>query len=125
MKALTDKQRGSYFSLDVENKVFADEAKEEITKNGAILPPVVSLAQLSNDIGLYEQIQQILTVIKNLVLQLSDTSRLAGHEAYTMSLTIHTLYKALAAAGVPGAQQSADRLGERFESIGRPPASNG
>jgi hypothetical protein len=56
--------------------------------------------------------------LENLLRKVKDAKRVAGHEAYAMALTIYTLYRSLAAVGVPGAQQSADGLGERFTQNG-------
>ena len=124
LRTLTDDQRTKLFSLDVDNKVFVDEALQEVTNNGGILPNAVSGPQLQNDVTLYEQTDEFLSVFTGLIVQVSDTRRLAGHEAYCMALTAFTLFKALAAAGIPGAQQSADRLAERFENSGRPETGN-
>ncbi|MGE0638370.1 MAG: hypothetical protein AB7G44_09645 [Bacteroidia bacterium] len=115
---LIDEQRESLLSLNVDNKVFVEEALVEITTNGAILPSAVNAAFLANDLLFFNQLSGIETQLENLLIRIKDTKRLAGHEAYAMALTIYTLYKALAAAGVPGAQQSADKLGERFNQQG-------
>jgi hypothetical protein len=58
------------------------------------------------------------TGLEGLLRKVRDSKRVAGHEAYVMALTIYTMFKSLAAVGVPGAQQSADRLGERFKQSG-------
>lgn len=126
LRALTDEEREALFSLNVNNKVFVDEALVEINTNGAILPSAVSAALLDSDLTLFNQLSAIETQVENFLKRIKDTKRLAGHEAYAMSLTIYTLYKALAAVGIEGAQQSADKLGERFvqQGGGAPPATN-
>ena len=118
LQTLTDAQRTSLHSLNVDNKVFVDEALSEVTNNGGILPDAVNAAELRKDVEFFEQLDDLISNLDNMRNQLSDTRRLAGHEAYSMSLTAYTLYKALATAGIPGAQQSADRLGERFTQNG-------
>lgn len=118
LRALTDDERASLFSLDENNKVFVEEALNEITTNGALLPSAVSATFLASDLELFNQLDGLESQVENLLTRIKDTKRLAGHESYAMSLTIYTLYKSLAAVGVAGAQQSADRLGERFQQQG-------
>lgn len=123
---LTDEERASLLSLDVSNKVFAEEALEEAVNNGSMLPAAVNTTFLKNDLALYDQLAGIESQLENVLRKVKDAKRVAGHEAYAMALTIYTLYRSLAAVGVAGAQQSADRLGERFTNngAGAPPGSN-
>jgi hypothetical protein len=123
---LTDEERASLLSLDVSNKVFAEEALEEAVNNGSMLPAAVNTTFLKNDLGLYDQLAVIESQLENVLRKVKDAKRVAGHEAYAMALTIYTLYRSLAAVGVAGAQQSADRLGERFTNngAGAPSGSN-
>jgi hypothetical protein len=115
---LTDEERASYFSLDVNNKVFVQEALQEANLNGSILPSAINVGFLFNDITLFDQMDEIESALEGLLRKVRDSKRVAGHEAYVMALTIYTMFKSLAAVGVPGAQQSADRLGERFAQSG-------
>lgn len=124
-QTLTDEERVSYLSLDVNNKVFAEEALQEATSNGSMLPSAISTTFLSNDLTLFNQMDEIESQLENVLRKVKDAKRVAGHEAYAMALTIYTIYRSLAAVGVAGAQQSADRLGERFiQSGGGTPRSN-
>jgi hypothetical protein len=111
---LIDEERGSYFSLDVNNKVFAEEALQEATSNGSMLPSAVNVTYLSNDLTAFNQLDSLESQLEGVLRKVRDSKRVVGHEAYAMALTIYTLYRSLAAVGIPGAQQSADRLGERF-----------
>jgi hypothetical protein len=124
---LTDEERASLLSLDVSNKVFAEEALEEAVNNGSMLPAAVNTTFLKNDLELYDQLAVIESQLENVLRKVKDAKRVAGHEAYAMALTVYTLYRSLAAVGVAGAQQSADRLGERFAQNGggAPKADNG
>jgi hypothetical protein len=115
---LTDEGRASLLSLDVNNKVFAEEALQEVQTNGSMLPSAVNALFLKNDLELFNQLDGIESQLENVLRKVKDAKRVAGHEAYAMALTIYTLYRSLAAVGVAGAQQSADRLGERFAQNG-------
>jgi hypothetical protein len=127
VQGLTDDERASFFSLNENNKVFVDEALHEATVNGALLPSAVNVTALGNDITLYNQLDGIESQLEGVLRKVRDSKRVAAHEAYAMALTIYTMYRSLAAVGVPGAQQSADRLGERFAQQatgGAPTAGN-
>lgn len=117
-RTLTDEERASFLALDVSNKVFAEEALQELTANGSMMPPSLSPTFLSNDLQLFDQLDVIESNLENVLRKVKDAKRVAGHEAYAMALTIYSLYRSLAAVGVAGAQQSADRLGQRFVQRG-------
>jgi hypothetical protein len=119
LQALTDPERDALLSLDVDNKVFVDDAFDEMTNNGAILPAFINTGYLKNDITLFEQLDSLESELRNLLSRISDTKRLAGHEAYVMSLTAYNLYGMATNAGIPGAKQSYDRLKVRFAGQGR------
>ena len=50
-RTLTDEERASLLALDVSNKVFAEEALQELTANGSMMPPSLSPTFLSNDLA--------------------------------------------------------------------------
>lgn len=118
VRNLTDEERDRLLSLDVNNKVFVEEAIDEITNNGSILPTAISLGQLENDLELFNQLDSLESILQNMLDRVRDTKRLAGHEAYAMALTAYTIYKALANSGVEQAHTSAERLGQRFSGNG-------
>lgn len=117
--ALTEEERGALLGLDVSNKVFADEALEEITHNGSMMPPFINVTNLQNDLILFEQLSTLESTLSNLLLNISDTKRVAGHEAYAVALTAYNLYSMASGAGILGAKQSYDRLKVRFAGQGR------
>ena len=119
LQALTDEERAALFGLDVNNKVFVDETLDEMTNNGAILPAFINVSNLKQDIMLFEQLDSLESELLNLVARISDTKRLAGHEAYAMALTAYNMYNMANSAGIPGAKQSYDRLKARFAGQGR------
>lgn len=125
-ESLSPDEREELFGLDVENRVFAQEALEEATTNGGILPGYIAVPELDNDLRLYNQLESIETVIENQLQRIKDTKRLAGHEAYAMALTIYKLYESAHLAGISGATASYTRLKQRFlqQGGGAPPASN-
>lgn len=118
LRTLTDEERERFLSLDVNNKVFVEEAIDEVSNNGAILPPAINVTFLQNDLDLFNQLDSLESILQNMLNRVRDTKRRAGHEAYAMGLATYTIYKALAASGVDEARGSADRLGQRFSGNG-------
>ena len=120
--ALTEEERERLFGVNVNNKVFIEEAFEEAQNNGTILPGYIQVAELEKDLTLFNQLGDLLSYLRNLLQKMEDTQRLAGHEAYALSLAIYQLYKSAAEAGIPGAAASYERLRERFDISKTPPA---
>ena len=116
---LSDAQRKSYFSLDVSNKVFVEEALDELMNNGAMMPGVVDASFIKNDLALFEQLDTLESMLTNLLNLVSDTKRTAANEAYTNALMVYKLFGLFADSAVPEARQSYDRLSRRFEQSGR------
>ena len=114
--ALTEEERERLFGVNVNNKVFIEEALEEAQNNGTILPGYIQVAELEKDLTLFNQLGDLLSYLRNLLQKMEDTQRLAGHEAYALSLAIYQLYKSAAEAGIPGAAASYNRLKERFDN---------
>jgi hypothetical protein len=114
--ALTEEERDRLFGVNVNNKVFIEEALEEAQNNGSILPGYIQVAELEKDLTLFNQLGDLLSNLRNALQKMEDTQRLAGHEAYAVSLTIYQLYKSAAEAGIPGAASSYNRLKERFDN---------
>lgn len=116
--SLDDDERKSLFSLDVENKVFVEECLNEAKNHGGPLPAYVQVAEMDKDLTLFNQLDGIEANLNHVAQKVSDTKRLAGHEAYALALMIYKLYEAAALAGVPDAKASFDRLKARFAAQG-------
>ena len=119
---LTDEQRGSLNAISVDNKVFAEEMLDEMNTNpNAAVNATYNLGFLANDLQLFEQVESIITRLKDILQRLDDVKRLAGHEAYGMATGAYGMLEVMARTGVPGAQASYDRLKVRFaKSSGKP-----
>lgn len=125
--SLDDEQRKSYAAIDVNNKVFTEDVLAEMQNNGAsIIPPFLSDTLLNNDLQLFEQLDDMESRLANAMRKVSDLKRIAGHEAYSMALSIYKSYGDASDAGIAGAKESYERLKARFENQGTPlaPPSN-
>ena len=122
--SLTDDQRNSLKSIDVDNKVFVEDALNELQINGSgIIPAFVSAQNITNDLTLFNQLEIIESGLNTLAQKVSDLKRIVGDEAYTGGLTIYRLFEGANNAGINQAKQSYEKLKVRFVSqrnVGRP-----
>lgn len=122
--SLTDEQRSSLKAIDVSNKIFVEDTLNELQNGNAdIIPAYIKAEYIRNDKQLFEQLDSIEISLQNTLQLIADLKRIAGDEAYSMSLAVYKIYAAANAAGIPGAKQAYDRLKARFEaqgSTGRP-----
>jgi len=117
--SLTDEQRGSMKSIDVENKVFVEDVITETNLNGAgIIPSYVVVNNVVTDITFFEQLDTIESDLSTVLQRISDLKRIAGDEAYTAALVIYKLFESANNAGINTAKQSYEKLKLRFENQG-------
>jgi hypothetical protein len=116
---LTDEQRISYNAINVANKVFADDCLAEAQANGAgILPAFINLTNLQNDLTVFEQLDQIESILTNALQRVADAKRIAGHEAYGQANVIYSAFKTANDSGIANAKTSFDKLRARFDAQG-------
>ncbi|GAA5481181.1 hypothetical protein [Haloferula sargassicola] len=117
---LTPDERRTLPKMTTRTRYFTAEALEAARNHPNLVPPYVDLAELERDMGLFDQLAQILAPVAALSQQLDDTTLAAGSEAFTTALTLYNTYKRAAKDGAPGAQALADSLSARFEQSTRP-----
>lgn len=115
---LTTDERISLPSIDVNNKAFTEDAINAGINNSAIIPPYVSVPNMQNDLTLFTQLDEIISITKQLLEKLEDTQLLAGSEAYSSALVLYKLFGSAADAGVPGADAITAQLKQRFAKQG-------
>lgn len=114
--SLTETQRATFLSMDVDNKVFAEDAANEVGVSGAsFIPPFISVTSLKNDIVLFEQMDVLESGLKNLLQKVQDVKRTAADEAMTVANVIYKMYEMANIAGVPDAKQGYEKLKERYK----------
>ena len=104
--------------IDVELKVFCDDAIVEMGVHSAILPAFMTPLMVQKDLNLFEDFEQVIPALETMLGKFKDTQFLAGAEALSVCLIFYGLLKQAARAGVPGAQSSFDRLKKHFENRG-------
>ncbi len=124
--SLTDEQRSRFSSINVANKVFAEDVLEESSTLGTeILPAFIKLAELEADLKVFNQLDSLENALNNALQRLQDAKRIAGHEAFGQSTAIYNAVKLASDAGIPNAKAAYTKLKVRFDaqgkSGGRPP----
>ena len=124
--SLTDEQRLRYTSINVANKVFAEDVLSETATLGPdIMPAYVKPQVLENDLVYFKQLDDLENQLNNAQQLLQDAKRVAGHEAYSLATTIYNIIKMASEVGIPNAKAAYTKLKERFDaqgSTGRTPA---
>lgn len=117
--SLSEEQRSSLKSIDVNNKVFVEDTIKVLQAgNGDIMPSFIKAESMKNDLQLFEQLDQVEKQLQNVLQKVGDVKRIAGEEAYSMALAVYKIFTAANAAGIPGAKQAYDTLKPRFEAQG-------
>lgn len=115
---LTTDERIVLPAIDVNNKAFTEDAINAGVNNGQLIPSYVSVTSMQNDMTLFNQLDEIIIIVKQLLEKLEDTQLLAGSEAYTSALVLYRLFGSAADAGVPGADAINNQLKQRFAGQG-------
>jgi len=119
---LTTEERVVLPAIDINNKVFTEDAIMAGVNNTAMLPAFISVPNMQTDMTLFSQLDEIIILMKQLLEKLEDTQLLAGSEAYTSALVLYKLFGSAADAGIPGADAIVSQLRARFTSQGNTPA---
>jgi len=115
---LTGAERKALPKIDVNNKVFVEDALTAINNNGGILPTYINAVEIGKDLELFEQLDELVQLVGQLYDKLKDTQMLAGSEAYVSSLVAYKLFASAADAGLPGAESIYNQLKQRFTVSG-------
>jgi hypothetical protein len=111
---LTNAERKAIPKINVNNKVFVEDALTAINNNGGILPNYINAVEIGKDLQLFEQLDELVQLVGQLYDKLKDTQMLAGSEAYVSSLVAYKLFASAADAGLPGAESIYNQLKQRF-----------
>ena len=118
---LTIEERESLNAIDVDNKIFAEDAFNSGLNNPDMLSKYISVEAMQSDLTLFDQLDELVGMAKQLLEKLEDTKLLAGSEAYTSALSLYKMFIGAADAGVPGADSIVQLLRQRFTSKGNKP----
>ncbi len=117
---LTTDERIALPAIDVNNKAFTEDAINSAVNNATLLPSYISVSAMQNDLTLFNQLDELIVLVKQTLEKLEDTQLLAGSEAYTSGLMLYKLFGAAAEAGMPGSDAVYNQLRQRFAGQGGP-----
>ena len=115
---LTLDERKTIPKVDVNNKIFVEDAITAMDNNPSFLPAYFNVAELKKDLTLYQQLDPLLVEIYKLAEKIDDTQMLAGSEAYVTALAAYRNFEAAAKAGIQGADTVYELLKARFSGQG-------
>lgn len=120
---LTTEERIALPAIDVNNKVFTEDAITAGVNNTTMLPSFISVPTIQTDMTLFDQLDEIIILTKQVLEKLEDTQLLAGSEAYTTALMLYKMFGTAADSGIPGADAIVSQLRARFTSQGSTPTN--
>ncbi|MBL7789231.1 MAG: hypothetical protein JNL75_05290 [Chitinophagales bacterium] len=121
--SLTTEERSSLPKISVANKSFTEDAINTLANNAAIFPVYLDVKLMQNDLKLYQQLDELATMLRQTLERIEDTRILAGSEAYVAALSVYKLVGAAASAGVQGTDTIYEQLRERFTVSTNTPAT--
>jgi len=117
LTGLSPQERMALPKINVSNKVFVEDSVMHIENTPGVLPAYVDVSKLKNDLILFKQLDELLSVSRRITEKLEDTMMLAGSEAFVMSLAAYRLFAAASIAGIPGADTAYGHLKKRFKQV--------
>ena len=118
---LTVDEKTTLPAINVDNKIFTEDAINAAVNNMDMLPGYLSVSGVQTDMKLFNQLDELVPMVRKQLEKLEDTRFLAGSEAYSTALMIYKLFGAAAESGIPGADAIVAQLRERFTSHGNTP----
>lgn len=115
---LTPDERKTLPRINEANKIFVEDAINAIKNNTEVLPAYIKLQDVTNDLELFNQLDELIQITNQLLQKLVDTQALAGSEAYVNSLVAYRLFEGASRAGLAGTQAIYDALKQRFAGQG-------
>lgn len=112
--SLTPEERASLPKISVVNKSFTEDAINAIANNASLFPAYLDVKLMQNDLKLYQQLDELATMLRQTLERIEDTRILAGSEAYVAALAVYKLVGAASSAGVEGTDTIYEQLRERF-----------
>ncbi|MBK3515975.1 hypothetical protein [Carboxylicivirga marina] len=112
---ITPEQRKRLPKINKSNQSFIKDVEMAIKNDSSILPAYVKPDEMTKDLNLYDQLEEIIVPLSYLLDRLRDTQTLAGSEAYTNALMVYNMVKAANKAGLPGANSLYNQLKGRFD----------
>jgi hypothetical protein len=113
---LTADEKKSFRGMDVANKAFVEDCINLLRSNGAqTMPSYIKIENIISDLNLFEQLNELKLILKQVMNKVDAAQRIAGKEAYDIALQVYKLYEAASQSGVAGSKTSFEQLNQRFK----------
>ncbi|MEQ9302195.1 MAG: hypothetical protein RIF33_26680 [Cyclobacteriaceae bacterium] len=117
--ALTPEQRKTIPKMSDGTEPFVAKVMDYATSDPQFAPPYMDVPEMKKDFDAVTQLLPILRIVDQLEDNISDTTMMAGSEAYVAALSYYNSVKMAAKLNIPGAKAIYDDLKKRFEANGR------
>lgn len=117
--ALTPEQRKTIPKMSDGTEPFVGKVAEYAGSNPQFMPPFVPKEEFDKDWEAVSKLLPLLRLCTQIEDTLSDTTMLAGSEAYVSALSYYNSVKQAAKMNVPDAKAIYDDLRKRFEGQGK------
>ena len=118
---LTAEEKRSLMTMNVDNKVFAEDALTVARNNPTLVPPMVNVADWERDYNIFNQMEELILLVDQYRSKLRDTQMLAGAEAYAAARALYKYLEMAKDMGVSGADTAYRLLEPRFEKSSTSP----
>ena len=110
--SLTPEESKTLLRLGDKSRAFVAKALELATQHPEILPGLFDRQEMEHDLELFESLYPIQMALTELTKQVTDTTAVAGNEAYTAARLVYSYAKASDLDGE--LEPYLDDLGKRF-----------
>lgn len=112
--ALTPEDRKSLPKMSDKSEPFVGKALEYGQSDPQFAPPFLDVPEMKKDVDVVYSLLPLLRAVDQIQDNLSDTTMIAGSEAYVAALSYYNSVKMAASMNIPGAKAIAEDLGKRF-----------
>ncbi|MGL1889122.1 MAG: hypothetical protein OCD76_21595 [Reichenbachiella sp.] len=117
--ALTPEQRKTIPKMSVGTEPFVSKVMDYTTSDPQFAPTYMDVQEMQKDFDIVSDLTPLLRAVDQLTANLSDTTMLAGSEAYLAALTYYNSVKMATKVNIPGAKAIYEDLRKRFEGQGK------
>ena len=111
---LDPSERQTLAKMGDKSLAFVGKALDYATKNTALVPPYLDLAEANKDYTLAADLREISRELGTLNQAVDDTLMVSGAEAYDAALIFHASVKGASRTNAPGSQAIYEDLVQRF-----------
>lgn len=124
LQGLTAEERRDLFKMGDKTVATVQKTKSYTETNPEFIPTYMNVAEFNNDVNVVNQLKPLEDFAKQLVVDISDTSMLAGSEALQQALFYYGQVREADSKGVPTSRAIYEDLQPRFSRRKSKPSQN-